>query len=88
MEELIKKVETFVTRTTNPEQYSFKVRQDAQMELISAFGGDDRAGVWIDAYARRFDEIVSDPALNLIERLGDKEAHDAAMEELKAKLYH
>ena len=88
MEELISKVENWVNKKTNPEQYNFDAKQQAQIELIRAFGGDDMAGTWIDAYARRFDELMNDSTADLVNRLSKKETRAEALEEIKNKLYH
>ncbi len=88
MEELITNIEQGITKRLNPDQYKFEVKNLAQIEIIEAYGGDDRAGTWIDAYAPRFNELMNDAELGLLHRLGDKEAHDGAIEEIKQKLYH
>ena len=88
MQELIEKIENFITRRTNPEEFKMEVINGAQKELIEAYGGDDRAGVWIDAYAWRFREMIEDSTLDLVERLGNKNTHNDAIAEIKQKLYH
>lgn len=88
MEELISKIEDFITPRGNSEQHKFAVKQQTQIELIDAFGGDDMAGTWIDAYSRQFEEMINNPGLDLIHRLEKKETHAETLEEIKSKLYH
>lgn len=84
----IDRVENWIEKRANPERHHLEVTNGAQTELIQAFGGDDRAGIWIDAYARRFRELMDDSELHLEDRLADSETHMEALEELKKKLYH
>lgn len=79
--------EQWIEKRADPDGFRLKVTNDAQMELIRAYG-EDRSGIWIDAYARRFRALIEDPALNLEERLADKKTHTEAIEEIKKKLYH
>ena len=85
---IIDRVENWVEKRINPEEHSVEVANIAQMEIIEAYGGDERAGTWIDAYAWRFRELMNDSSLNLVERLGDTGTHADAIEEIKQKLYH
>lgn len=79
--------EQWIEKRADPEGFRLKVTNDAQMELIRAYG-EDRSGIWIDAYARRFRELIEDTELQLEKRLADKETHNEAIEEVKKKLYH
>lgn len=80
----IERVENFI----NPDERKFEVKQQAQMELIQMAGGDDIAGTWIDANAKRFNELINDPQYNFYKLLSDKETHDEALLKIKNKLYH
>lgn len=84
----IDQIENWVEKRSNPERHHLEVANSTQTELIQAFGGDDRAGIWIDAYARRFRELMDEPELHLEDRLTNSETHAEALEELKKKLYH
>ncbi|MBI3634448.1 MAG: hypothetical protein HY228_02405 [Candidatus Yonathbacteria bacterium] len=84
----LEKVINRVEKRINPQQYFFEIKQKAQIELIQKAGGDDVAGVWIDANGRRFDELMNDPEYNFIERLVDEETHADALKEIDSKLYH
>ena len=91
MENFINKVENFITKKLSPGEYQahrFDIKQAAQIELMQAFGGDDKAGTWIDAYSRQFEELLSNPELDLIARLDDEVTRTEALEEIKKKLYH
>jgi len=81
-EKLVVKTESVV----NPEQFKFDIMQDAQMELIRRAGGDDIAGTWIDANSAQFRQLMDDERFNYIERLGNEDTHDTAMEEIEKKL--
>lgn len=72
----------------NPREHTFEIKQKAQIELIQKAGGDDFAGTWIDANGRRFEELVSDPRYNFIDRLADEDTHAEALAEIDSKLYH
>lgn len=84
LEKLINKAEDFI----DPEEHKFEVKQQAQMELIQTAGGEDFAGTWIDANARRFNELINDPQFNFIERLANEDTHNEALAEIQGKLYH
>lgn len=79
--------EQWIEKRTDPEGFRLKITNDAQIELMRAYG-EDRSGTWIDAYARRFRELVEDPERNLIERLASTQTHNEALAEIKKKLYH
>lgn len=84
LEKIINKVESRV----NPENHRFEIKQKAQMELIQMAGGDDFAGAWIDANAKRFDELMNDARFNFIERLANEDTHAEALKEIQSKFYH
>ena len=84
-------LERFINKTEkliNPREHLFEIKQKAQIELIQKAGGDDFAGTWIDANGRRFEELVSDPRYDFIERLADEKTHGEALKEIDSKLYH
>lgn len=83
----LEKVEQWVEKKVNPAEHHLEVTNKSQMELMMAFG-EDRSGVWIDAYSRRFRELIDEPESNLFDRLADSETHNDAIEEIKRKLYH
>lgn len=84
---IIDSIENWVEKRADPEGHSLEITNKAQMELMREFG-EDRSGVWIDAYARRFRELVDEPESDLLERLADESTHADAVEEIKRKLYH
>lgn len=84
---IIDQIEQWVEKRSDPEEYRLQITNTAQMELMREYGAE-RSGVWIDAYARRFRELIEDSTLNLEERLANKETHAEAIEEIKKKLYH
>lgn len=84
LEKIIDKIE----RRASPAEYVFEVKQKAQMELIQMAGGDDFAGTWIDANAKRFDELMNDPEFDFINRLANEETHAETLKEIQSKFYH
>ncbi|MGB2580573.1 MAG: hypothetical protein WBC83_02665 [Minisyncoccia bacterium] len=83
-EKMVTKAESLI----NPEQNKFEIIQGAQMELIERAGGEDFAGMWINANSARFRELMEDPQNNLIERLANDKTREEALEEIQGKLYH
>lgn len=81
-EKIVGKAESIV----NPEQHNFDIIQTAQIELIQRAGGDDIAGTWIDVNSALFRELINDSRFNYIERLGNEDTHDSAIEEIEQKL--
>lgn len=67
---------------------TFEVKQNAQVEIIKKEGESVLVEDWIKANSARFDELVRDPAHNFIERLANPSTHDAAIEEIKHRLYN
>ena len=81
------KMEQWIEKKIDPAEHHLEITNKAQMELMTAFG-EDRSGVWIDAYARRFREIIDEPESDLFDRLAKSDTHSEAIEEIKRKLYH
>lgn len=81
------KIEQWVEKKVDPDEYHLEVTNKAQMELMMAFG-EEKTGVWIDAYSRRFRELIDEQGSDLFDRLADEETHTEAVEEIKRKLYH
>lgn len=84
LEKVINRAEKMI----NPQQYFFEIKQKTQIELIQKAGGDDVAGVWIDANGKRFDELMNDSEYNFIERLANEETHAETLKEIDSNLYH
>jgi hypothetical protein len=86
----LNQIENLVTKRLSPQEYQehrFNIKQDAQLELIIEFGGEEKAGTWIDAYSQQFEELLSRADLDLISRLDDKETRKDALELIRTKLY-
>ena len=79
--------ERWIEKRTDPEEFRLTITNNAQMELIRTYG-EDRSGIWIDAYARRFRELMNESESDLFNRLADEDTHGEAIEEIKRKLYH
>jgi hypothetical protein len=84
---MFEKIEQFIGKKIDPAEYHLEVTNKAQIELMMAFG-EDKSGVWIDAYSRRFRELIDEQGSDLFDRLADSETHADAIEEVKRKLYH
>lgn len=84
---MFEKIEAWVEKKVDPAEHHLEVTNKAQIELMMAFG-EDKSGVWIDAYSRRFRELIDEPGSDLFDRLADGETHADAIEEIKKKLYH
>ncbi len=76
------------SQKSNTELDTFAVKQQAQIELMEAYGGDEMAGKWIDAYSARLNELINSTEFNFIERLANKDTHNEALLEIREKLYH
>lgn len=70
----------------NPEQKRFETIQMAQIELIERSGNADTPYVWIEINSGPFRQLIDDTRFNYVERLGDKNTHIAAIEEIESKL--
>ena len=81
------KMEQWIEKKIDPAEHHLEITNKAQMELMTAFG-EERSGVWIDAYARSFRELIEEPESTLLNRLADNHTHTEALEEIKRKLYH
>lgn len=88
MKEFINNVKGLVgQKFSSPEDRRFSIKQQAQLDLIEQYGGADKAGVWIDAYSRQFEELLNDTRYDLIDRLSDPETYPDALEDIKNILY-
>lgn len=84
---MLEKIEEWVERKVDPAEHRLEVTNKAQIELMMAFG-EEKTGVWIDAYARRFRELIDEEGSSLLDRLANSETHDDAIKEIKEMLYH
>ncbi|KKT82233.1 MAG: hypothetical protein A2V96_01430 [Candidatus Yonathbacteria bacterium RBG_16_43_6] len=84
---MLEKIGQWVEEKVDPAEHRLEVTNKAQIELMMAFG-EDKSGVWIDAYSRRFRELIDEEGSVLFNRLADSETHNDAIEEVKRKLYH
>ena len=81
------KMEQWIEEKVDPAEYHLEVTNKTQMDLMNAFG-EEKSGVWIDAYARRFRELIDEPRSDLFDRLADSDTYSEALEEIKRRLYH
>lgn len=84
---MFEKFGQWIGEKVDPAEHHLEVTNKAQMELMMAFG-EEKTGVWIDAYSRRFRELIDEEGSDLFDRLADSETHNEAIEEIKRKLYH
>ena len=54
---MLEKIGQWVEEKVDPAEHRLEVTNKAQIELMMAFG-EDKSGVWIDAYSRRFRELI------------------------------
>ena len=73
-----------------PEEKLFEAKQFAQIEIMSNMGlsTEQEMADWIQANGSRVDKLVRDAEFHFIERFNEPATHEAALEELKQKLYH
>lgn len=84
---MLEKFGEWIEKNVDPAEHRLEVTNKAQIELMMAFG-KEKTGVWIDAYSRRFRELIDEQGSDLFDRLADSETHDDAIKEIKGKLYH
>lgn len=77
--------DVFTEESTDP---SFSAKQKIQIELMRSAGGESDALSWIEANARRLQQILENKEDNFIERFNDPETHAEVIEQIKRKLYH
>ncbi len=85
------KEEPFITAAEKIfEERIFNAKQLAQIEIMSNLGlsNEQQIAEWANANGNRVDKLVRDPDSHLLDRLENSDTHEAALEELKQKLYH